>query len=244
MQILVSLHDVTPAHQPRLDHAERLLAEAGVRRVAYLLVPDHHRQHPIANNHTFAAWCARPRPFRVDWVLHGYTHLDEGQATPLHRNPLAWMKRALLTGGEGEFLTLSAADQRARLTWGRAAAESIGIHATSFVAPAWLYNDALRPALAATGFRYTEDHWQVIDIASNTARTCPVITWATRTPLRRRGSLVVCPLLLKRWRHAPLLRIALHPHDFDYADTVQSITRVLSAALAHRACVGYDDIFN
>ena len=243
MQVLVSLHDVTPAHLPRLEHAERVLADAGVSRVAYLLVPDYHGRHPISRDTNFAAWCARRRPFEIDWVLHGHQHLEVPLFVPAHPDPLAWIKRALLTGGEGEFLGLAAADLRARLTWGVAAAETIGITTQSFVAPAWLFNDALVPALAVAGFRYTENHWQVIDVGSGRSRQCPVITWATRTRARRLGSLVVCPLLLRLWRRVPSIRIALHPHDFDHPKTVASITHVLTAALAARHCAGHDDLF-
>jgi len=243
LQILVSLHDVTPAHLPRLDHAERVLAGAGVTRVAYLLVPDYHRRHPITNNAAFGAWCARPRPFEVDWVLHGHEHLEDAASARVPGDPVTWFKRTLLTGGEGEFLTLPAPDQRARVTWGVAATESIGIATTSFVAPAWLFNDALLPTLAATGFRYTEDHWRVIDVAAGRSRPCPVITWATRTRARRLASLVVCPLLLQRWRRVPAIRIAVHPHDFDHPRTVASITRVLEAALSVRQCAGHADLF-
>jgi predicted deacetylase len=124
-----------------------------------------------------------------------------------------------------------------------AAAESIGIAPDAFVAPAWLFNAALAPALAATGLRYTENHQHVIDIRSGIARPCPVITWATRTFARRAGSLVVCPTLLRLWRRAPAIRIALHPLDFDHPKTIDSITRVLDVALAVRQCVGHEDLF-
>ena len=244
MQVLVSLHDVTPGHLSRLERAEALLTNAGAHRVAYLLVPDFHRTNPIAGNKLFGAWCAGRRPFQIDWVLHGYDHLeDRTHSTAYADGPVAWMKRALLTSGEGEFLTLPTADQRARLIWGIAAAESIGIAPDAFVAPAWLFNDALLPELSATGFRYTENHRYVIDVRTGVARSCPVITWATSTLARRAGSLVVCPALLRLWRRAPAIRIAVHPLDFDHPKTVDSIRRVLDAALAVRQCAGHEDLF-
>jgi hypothetical protein len=59
-----------------------------------------------------------------------------------------------------------------------------------------------------------------------------VITWATRTPLRRASSVAGTPLLLRLRRGGPVLRLAVHPFDFDHPRTVASIRRVASAALA------------
>ena len=61
-----------------------------------------------------------------------------------------------------------------------------------------------------------------------------MITWATRTPLRKYGSLVVCPLLARLFASAPRLRVATHPFDFDHPATVRSIRGVLARLLAAR----------
>ena len=243
MQVLVSLHDVTPAHTERLDRAEAVLARAGVTRVAYLVVPDFHRRRPIGDDTAFHDWCLRPRPFAIDWVLHGRDHLDDPTQRQTGRDPLSSFKRAWLTAGEGEFLSLSSAEQHRRLTWGLAEMAAVGLETSAFVAPAWLFNDELLPALVDAGLRYTEDHLSVFDARSGRAQWCPVITWATRTMWRRVGSRAVCPALLHLWRGVPAIRIALHPHDMDHPQTVRSIERVLTAALSKRACVGHADVF-
>src|SRR5262249_28042900 len=185
LQVLVSLHDVTPAHRARLDRAEALLAGAGVNRVAYLVVPDYHRGHAIADDRAFRDWCARPRPFSVEWVLHGYYHLDDRHAASGARE---WLARRLMTAGEGEFLTLDADRQRERLRRGRQAVEAAtGATPRAFVAPAWLFNGTLVRTLSDEGFRYTEDHWHIVDVARGVSHACPAITWATRTFVRRIG---------------------------------------------------------
>ena len=244
MQVLVSLHDVTPAHQARLEQAEALLASVGVSRVAYLLVPEYHGAHPIEHDQVFGGWCRRARPFAVDWVLHGYYHREDSSTARAHR-PLAHrFARRLLTAGEGEYLALDATRQRERLARGRDVVSAVtGVVPAAFVPPAWLSNDALAPALRDLGFRYTEDHWRIFDVRRGDNHSCPVITWATRSVVRRVGSRVVCPMSLQilRWREA--IRVAIHPFDMDHPKTAEQIRRLLGSALERRRASGYDDLF-
>jgi predicted deacetylase len=154
-----------------------------------------------------------------------------------------WVKRKALTAGEGEFLCLDAAVQRQRLLKGRAATQALGIAASSFVAPAWLFNDALLPILAEMHFTYTEDHLRVIDVGTRLARRCPAITWASRTTVRRVGSTLVCPALMHVFRRAPAIRIAVHRYDMDHVHTVEQIKRLLGTALERRTCASQADLF-
>ena len=66
---------------------------------------------------------------------------------------------------------------------GKALVEDItGRAATGFIAPAWLYSEGARAALADAGFALAEDHarvWRRRAAASSHAG--PVITWASRT---------------------------------------------------------------
>lgn len=242
MRVLVSLHDVTPAHQARLEQAEDLFARVGVSRVAYLLIPNYHQRHPIAGDAAFRAWCARPRPYSVDWVLHGFYHLEDAASAEVS-GPLTWARRKTMTAGEGEFLALGVDEQRRRIAEGRAAAQSIGISPSSFVAPAWLFNPHLVPTLAEAGLAYTEDHVHVIDVKDGTKRRCPAITWATRTTIRRVGSRVVCPALFSMWKKEPAIRIALHPFDMDHPQTARQVEELLARALEQRTSASYAELF-
>jgi len=243
LQALVSLHDVTPAHLDRLDRAEALFREAGVAHVAYFLVPDFHRAHSIAADTAFKAWCARPRPYSIEWVLHGYYHLEDAKASQSRRLS-AEIARQTMTAGEGEFLALSACEQRERLIRGREAFESIvGVAPRVFVAPAWLFQKTLPPLLAELGFRYTEDHLAVRDVQAGASRRCPAVTWATRSTIRRVGSRVVCPIAYEIARRLGPLRIAVHPLDLDHARTADQARRLIADAVARRSISGYDGLF-
>jgi len=243
LQALVSLHDVTPAHLDRLERAETLLRETGVPHVAYFLVPDFHRTHPIAGDASFMAWCRRPRPYSIEWVLHGYYHLEDPTTSASSRWSAAIARRTM-TAGEGEFLALRTNEQRERLIRGRDAVESIaGVAPRVFVAPAWLFDETLPRLLGELGFCYTEDHLAVMDVQSGDRRRCPAVTGATRSTIRRVSSRVVCPIAYAIARRLGPVRIAIHPFDLDHPRTADQSRRLIADAVAHHAIRGYDALF-
>jgi predicted deacetylase len=240
-KLLVALHDVTPVHAARLEKAERLLTALGIRRVTYLLVPDFHASGAAHASDAFVAWCRMARPFDVQWFLHGYFHKDV-VASARRLNAADWLASKLLTAGEGEFLELRGDALRERIGAGVQSFERcLGDAPSGFVAPAWLFNSELIPALTNMSFQFTESHFRVFHLRTGRERTAPVITWATRTRLRRYGSLIVALAERRLWQAQPLLRVALHPYDFDHPATVASIARTLDAVRRDRVLATYDD---
>jgi len=233
---------VTPAHAERLQAAEALFDRFGIDRLTYLLVPDYHAAWDIRRFDAFAGWCRAPRCARVQWFLHGYFHRAafDPAAGLMDR-----IKQRCLTAGEGEFLSLRAPQVQARVNAGVAILQDVlGVRPDGFVAPAWLTGRHLGPALEAARIPFTEDHRRIYDIARGRTIACPVITWATRTRVRKYGSIVACPALLRAWSNRPVLRLALHPADFDHRETLRSIERVLELALRTRVPAAYDaDLF-
>jgi predicted deacetylase len=235
MKLVVALHDVTPFHLPRLVRAEALFRELGIAKATYLFVPAYHGQEPADRDPAFVAWCRAERPFRIDWQLHGYYHREDPNAAAQGGSLSDRLKRRFLTAGEGEFLALDAAEQRQRLERGREIfRRCLEREPEGFVAPAWLFNAALAPTLRELGFRLTEDFRRVVAIDRGRDVASPVVTWATRTWLRKYGSLATAPLVARFAAGAPVLRVAVHPFDLDHAVTVKSIRRVLGGLLAAR----------
>jgi predicted deacetylase len=209
-----------------------------------LLVPNFHRAFPITSDPKFVAWCRRPRPFRIEWALHGYYHVEDIPDQRRRAGPVNWLARRLMTAGEGEFLALSAEEQRDRLARGREMySAALDGSPRAFVAPAWLFNRALAPELVALGFRFTEDHWRVMDLQQNRSCVCPAITWATRTTLRRLGSRVMAPMSFAVCRHMGSLRLAIHPFDMDHPQTADQVRRLLSRTVDTGHVVDYDGLF-
>jgi predicted deacetylase len=242
--LLVALHDVTPAHAARLARAEQLLSALGLTSVVYLYVPDFHGRGAAHADAQFAAWCRAPRPYRVDWFLHGYFHEErqrDRQGQPA--TPVDWFARRFLTDGEGEFLGLRGRALQERVQTGiQSMARAVGRLPAGFVAPAWLYNDDLLPVLQQLGVRFAESHFHVFDLQAQEAIAAPVITWASRTHLHRLSSRVCASVERRLWRGKPLVRVALHPADFDHPGIVASIARTIGALKTGRRVIGCQEL--
>ena len=237
MKLLVSLHDVTPFHLPRLQRAEALCAALGVDKISFLLIPDYHSLGRSYLSRGFVAWCRRDRAFAVEWLLHGYTHADEAPSS-VTLSPRDHFRRRFLTGSEGEFLPLEATDQRRRIQDGLAVfRQCLQRDPTGFVAPAWLFNRHLFPILRDGGIRYTEDHSRLFSVVTGESLRSPVITWATRSWWRKHGSVIAAPLLARHWHKEDILRVAMHPFDFDHPETVDSIRENLGRLMSERETV-------
>jgi predicted deacetylase len=238
--VFFAMHDVTPFHRERLERAESLLEKWGVKKLLYLLVPNYHGAHRADENPAFQTWCRGSRPFEVQWFLHGYFHLlVPGDQTVEQLESGTGHGR--ITGGqpvgsprsdEAEFSQLSLAAYRDRLNAGRAVfRRCLGFDPAGFVAPKWMGSRHLNPLLADLGFQWTEDARSVCCLSRAKTFSAPVITWATRAWWRRQSSLWGCPVLFSLWRHRPILRIAMHPFDFDHPAVVDSTARIVSGVL-------------
>ena len=250
-KILISLHDVTPYHLPRLQKAEQILTQWGVPKISYLFIPDYHRKNQQLDKtilSTFKQWTSEKRAFAVQWLLHGYYH--HGTSNRIHElsNKLSLpigkrLKEKFLTAHEGEFLTLSAPGIQARIREGKTVFTGFfNCSPGVFVAPAWLFNKHLFPILKDHQFRITEDHSFIYLLQKNKKISAPVITWATRTPLRKFTSQIGCPVLNRLWSDKVLIRIAVHPFDFDHPATVKSIEKVIKDALNKREPILYREL--
>jgi len=232
-RVVVSLHDVTPRHAATIERVLPVLAEAGVPPVPLLVVPDFHGQWPLDRHPGFVERLHAWHEAGHELVLHGYWHREQ-PADARAGGARDALKRGLLTGGEGEFLALDARSAGRRIDDGLAMWERAGLpgRPTGFVPPAWLHNDALDSVLWSRGFAWTEEH-SGYRFRDGTRLPDPVVSWASRDRFRRLGSLAVCPLLERLWRRRASMRIALHPHDFDWPALERSIRSVLAAAAAN-----------
>jgi predicted deacetylase len=238
-KILISLHDVAPYHLPRLQKAEQILTQWGVPKISYLFIPDYHHQNHRSDQvilSSFKQWTAENRAFALQWLLHGYYHLE----TSKHNHGSS---KKFLTANEREFLTLSPTGIQTRICKGKTVFKDV-FHCSPdvFVAPAWLFNQHLFPILKDHGFRITEDHSFIYFLDKDNKILTPVITWATRTRVRKLISQMGCPILSRWWSGKNLVRIALHPFDFDHPATIHSIEKVIKDALNKREPILYKEL--
>ncbi len=248
LQLLISLHDITPFHSVRIKKAEKLFSEWGIQKITYLFIPQYHGSYLASESPDFIKDCHSPHPFEVQWYLHGYHHLEKlasisgPNSLPINTAQDFW-KRKFLTAGEGEFLSLDVKAMDEKLTQGLAEfRKCLQQEPKGFIAPAWLFNEGLFEALAKMNLAFTEDHRKIYRIENHRSLPSPVITWATRTILRKYGSLIVCPALSLLTARDPILRVAMHPFDFDHPETVANIGWVIKNLISKRNQVFMDEI--
>lgn len=236
--LIASIHDVSPRFESEVDRLVDLLAPFVGDRIAMLVVPNHWGDAPIIPRSPFAARLRHWANAGVEMFLHGYFHRDEAG----HRGNADRLRARFMTAGEGEFLGLSKEDASCRIAEGRSLLEDvIGRRIDGFVAPAWLYGDGARAALAECGIPIAEDHFSVWSPPTGARLASgPVITWASRTRLRLASSLLAAAAL----RRAPIevLRIGVHPPDCRHSSLVRSIDRTMRTAARNRKVARYGDL--
>ncbi len=229
MKVLVSVHDVTPAFESEIRALWTICASRGVSP-ALLVVPDWHGEWPLEEHRRFVEWLRARARDGAEVLLHGMRH-DEWEL------PRSWLDECRAFGRtdrEGEFLTLRMESARARITHGAGRLHALGLEPVGFVAPAWLWRNDARGAVAAAGLSVSEDEHAIYLHQRATRLSSPVFRWSARTPARAWVSAGVAEA--NSWRHRDhwLVRIAFHPRDLTHPATERSVRRTLDRWLALR----------
>ena len=228
--LLVSVHDVTPAHAVTVRRIVSFLARRGVTAAGLLIVPDFHSRSPLGCDKPFAAYLGSLISAGWEPILHGFSHLDDGDAAP--RRFLDRLARTQMTAGEGEFSALDGEEASRRLEAGLDVLEkTLGVNPQGFVPPAWLCSPEARQAIFDMGFAHSEDHIFIYDYVRSRRVFAPALGWASRSPRRRLSSKFLATCATPALTRLPVVRLALHPGDFRYPSLVRSIERSLSSFL-------------
>lgn len=235
-RLLASIHDVGPRFEREVDElAERFDRLLGAARFAMLVVPDHWGLAPLASAPAFRRRLRDWSDVGVEMFVHGWSHRDDAPAG---------FAATHMTAGEGEFAALARDEALRRMAAGRALVEdTIGRPAAGFVAPAWLYSDGARAALADARFALAEDHfrvWRPVDGA--VFARGPVITWASRSRARIASSLAVARAAPFALAGQAVVRVAVHPGDTTVAALLASIDRTVGAFARQRLPARYADL--
>jgi uncharacterized protein len=228
--LLVSIHDVTPAHAAAVGRLWDLCAERDVRP-ALLVVPNWHGQWRLDRHPDFVDWLHARVTEGAEIALHGERHDEVGLRRGLTDQWKAWGK----TDREGEFLTLDAAAARERLGRGLDLLRHVGLEPTGFVPPAWLAREATYMAAAAAGLAFSEDDRSIRLLSLSRGLRSPVVRWSSRSRARAWGSVRVARVRSVFQRGANYPRIALHPGDLDHPDTARSVAETLDRWLSRHS---------
>jgi predicted deacetylase len=234
-KIAVALHDVEPATYERCALIRDWLDDHGIDRVTLLVIP-------AADLHPFF----QRRPALADWLLervaggdaiaqHGFRHQRlrrAGGPNPLRQAVASWQG-----GAAAEFPGLDAEETHTRVAAGRRLLELAGLEPRGFVAPGYAYTPALRRELA-TGF----DWWATLMrvwTGRGVRHDALAVGVGGSTPMKR----VLSPTMARAAALAagPVLRLDLHPADFDMPRHVLALEHLLRRARGRRA-ITYDDL--
>jgi predicted deacetylase len=225
--LLLVLHDVAPQtwadYQPFVEAVDAL----GEVPMTWLVVPDFHRHNDLDAYPGFRRLLTHRVARGDELALHGYFHCDEG---PSPGNPRDWFMRRIYTH-EGEFYSLSQAAALSRLRAGIEVFHRYRWPLQGFVAPAWLMSDGTRQALRQLPLKYTSDSQHLYRLPDFTAIDAPGLVWSARSAWRRGLSKVLSDQREQHWRHAPVIRLGVHPvdmrHGFSRNYWLQTLKRLL-----------------
>ena len=239
--LVVSIHDVSPVTRTAVTRILADLMKIGVPVTSLLVIPNHHHKAPIAGDPDFGAWLRGLVQQGNEVVLHGFHHLrsrveGEGLATRL-------MTRSY-TAGEGEFYDLPYGEASELLAKGRAALRLCGLEerdVPGFIAPAWLLGTDAERAVRDAGFRYTTRIGCVIDCATRRQFPARSMVYSVRAFWRRAVSLLWNEILFQKLRGSPLLRIGLHPPDWEHPGIRRHALACIRLAAARSKVTTYRD---
>ena len=234
--LVASIHDVSPLTVGRTDQILADLKKIGCHGTSLLVIPDHHRTGRVSCDAAFSQWLRERVEEGHEAVLHGWCHLREKKAAD------DFFKKVVTqsyTAGEGEFFDLCESDARQRLEQGISEFSACGVKATGFIAPAWLLGAEAEQAVRGLGFEYTTRIATVSDFTNATVHKARSLVWSVRAAWRRSCSLAWNGLVAAALRDAPLLRVGIHPPDWQHAAIREQILRLTSKALAGRRAMTY-----
>jgi predicted deacetylase len=227
----VTLHDVEPATFDRCVDVRQWLAERGIERATLLVIPAARLHAFHYRSPELAAW-VRERAAAGDAVAqHGLQHRRTRRAKP----PRTWIA-SWQGGAAAEFPGLDRGSTTIALEAGRKILAAAGIEARGFVAPAFADTAALRRECDE---RY--DWWATLTQVHRrdaTGLTARALCLGTSTPLKRALSPYAVRFVSQR---GDLLRVEVHPEDFDHPRNMRALERLLRRT-AERPAVTYDEL--
>lgn len=239
--LVVSIHDVSPLTQDRVDGMLHDLKKVGVTRCSLLVIPNHHQQALLSENSSFVEWLQEQEKKGHEVVLHGFYHRRPT------RQKEHWITRWITqhyTMGEGEFYDLSKEEAQQKLKAGLRQLHQAGFDTAEigFIAPAWLLSEEAEKALQEEGFLYTTRLQEVIHFLPDGTRKnyfSQSMVYSPRSVPRRAISLLWNELLFHYAKKWPLLRIGLHPPDWNYPAIRQHALSSTTRALKKRNAMTY-----
>ncbi len=239
LSLIVSLHDVSPLTQPRCAEILHGLAQIGVHRTSLLVIPNHHHRAPFLADKAFCDWLKEARSKGHEIVTHGYFHQ---RIRTDKENPFDRMITRLYTADEGEFFDIHESDALKKMLLAQEEFAMLGIYPEGFIAPAWLLSREAESAARKAGFRYTTTlrEIRVLDPENRTFASQSLV-YSVRSAWRRFVSLGWNRFLLACLHRNSVIRLSIHPPDWNHAPIRRDILRIARLLALQREPITYSE---
>jgi predicted deacetylase len=230
--VAIALHDVEPRTFERCREIREWLDGHGINKITLLVIPAPAGRPFIHDAYGLASWL-RERVWAGDCVAqHGLTH--ESLRRP--RGPRGLL--AHVQGGEAaEFPGRDPVATAESVRLGRRLLQEAGIGPLGFVAPGYAYTAALRSTARACFAWWADVRGVWLD---GRRMRSPALSLGASTPVKR----ALSPSVVRAAGALPtgrLMRIDIHPADFDLPGHVAAIESLLQRA-ERRVPMTYDDL--
>ncbi len=236
--LVVSIHDIAPSNRAIVEPLLAELNRLGVQVSSLLVVPHYHHRKLIADDRDFSAWLRDLEGAGHEIVIHGYFHERPRRANETMRDRLI---TRFYTQGEGEFFDLPYEEAFQRISKAQALFAAGGLKPRGFIAPAWLLNTAGERAARDAGMEYTTRLRTVLDLRSGESVIARSLVYSVQAPWRRTASLVWNRALLQAARDKTLLRLSIHPPDYQFPAIWNQIERFIQQMSETRTPTTYQD---
>ena len=229
--VAVAVHDVEQGSFTRVVEIRQWLAHRGIDRVTLLVIPAAY-QRPIGMHAPLALWLR-------DRVAHGDAVAQHGFAHRVVSSP-HWPRKLLVqwqAGQAAEFPGLGGEQAARRVASGRRLLGDLDLDPHGFVAPGYAYTPELRALLART-FEWFAD-LRGIRFHQEGEIRARALCLGSSTAFKR----LVSPAVVRALSAVPgeVMRIDVHPVDFDHPGHVATLEWLLERA-ASRQAVTYDEL--
>lgn len=235
---VISIHDIAPATQ---STAEKILAELNRHRVgvcSLLVVPNYHERGASMQDRQFVRWLRDLESAGHEIVIHGYFHKrPRGEREDLRTKFLT----RLYSNAEAEFYDLGYDEALRRIATARDEFMEAGLTPRGFVAPGWLLSREGERAVRDAGLEYTTRLRSIRDLRSGETVAARSIVYSVRSEWRRKLSRAWNGLLAQFLQNAPLLRLSIHPDDYNFAAVWRQIVDLVRRLEEVRTATTYRD---
>ena len=209
-----------------------------MRVCSLLVVPHYHQQKLISEDREFLSWLRDLESAGHEMVIHGYFHQRPTRTGETMR------ERAITrfyTQGEGEFFDLPYEEAFRRISQAKELFTTSGLRPRGFIAPAWLLSAAGERAARDAGMEYTTRLRTVLDLRSGESFGARSLVYSVQNNWRRLASLLWNRALLQVTRDKTLLRLSIHPPDYQFPAIWDQIERFLQKMTEARTPTTYQD---